>query len=156
MPRYTGDMKLTYETGIATFAQFIVLSLLNILTETASIVTTCHSKGQNCLTNSLSSIGYFMLLVIWFGMIWILGYFTQKRRSRRLCLLLIGVEGLIIVIALFNASNHKDVIGLLTSLVDAGFGLWVALLAIRLLRARGGRIVASERSRRRNRPGTEL
>lgn len=150
-------MKLTYETGIATFAQFIVVSLLNILTGTSSIVTTCHSKGQNCLTNSLSSVGYFMLIVIWFGMIWILGYFAQKRRSSRLSFLLIGAEVLITVIALFNANhNHKDLLGLITSLIDAGFGLWVALLAVRLLRARGGRIVASERSRKRNRPGTEL
>jgi uncharacterized membrane protein len=154
--RYTGSMKITYETGIATLAQFSVLGLLNIGNSLNSIVTTCHTHGSNCLTNSLTSILFFMLAVIWFGMVWSAGYFAQKRRSKRLCLLLIGGEALTAIVALSNAKHHTDVLSLFTSLADIGFAVWVSLLAFRLIRARGGRIVASERSRKRHRPSTTL
>jgi hypothetical protein len=148
-------VKLTYETGIATLVQFIVLSLLNIATQTTAVVTSCRHT-TNCVTTSLSSTAYFMLIVIWFGLVWQLGYRAQKKRSRNLCLLLIAAEGLIAIIALSNAKHHNDIIGLITSLTDIGLAVWVALLAVRLLRARGGRIVASERSRQRHRPDTKL
>ena len=149
-------MKLTYETGIATFTQFVALSLLNIVTQTSSIITTCHTKGESCLTNSLSSIAYFLLIVVWFAIVWQLGYFAQKRRSRRLCLLLIAVEFMVLVVSISNARHHNDVLGLVTSLVDTLLAIWVITLSVRLLRARGGRIVASERSRRRTRPDTKI
>jgi hypothetical protein len=148
-------MKLTYETGIATVIQFAVLSLLNIGTQLNSIVTTCHTHGSTCLTNSLSSIGYFLLIVIWFGLIWVLGYFTQKRRSRRLSMALVAAEFLILVISISNARHHTDVLGLMTSVVDACFAIWVIALAVRLMRARGGRIVSSERARRRRHADTD-
>jgi hypothetical protein len=148
-------MKLTYETGIATVIQFAVLSLLNVGTQLNSIVTTCHTHGSNCLTNSLSSIGYFLLIVIWFGLIWVLGYFTQKRRSRRLGLALVTAEFLILVVSISNARHHTDVIGLVTSVADTGFAIWVIALAVRLMRARGGRIVSSERARRRRHADTD-
>lgn len=149
-------MKLTYETGIATLVQFIVLSLLNIATQVTSIVTTCHAKSSNCLTNALSSTGYFMAIVIWFAIVWILGYMAQKRRSRRLSVLLISAEAMIVIIALHNAKAHTDIIGLVTSLIDIALALWVIWLAFHLFRAGSRRIVASERSRRRHRPDTEL
>jgi len=145
-----GGVKLTYETGIATLVQFIALSLLNIGTQLTSIVTTCHSHSSNCLTNSLSSIGYFLLIVIWFGLVWVLGYFAQKHRSRRLCLTLIFAEFMILVVAISNARHHTDVLGFITSLADVGLAMWVVYLAVRLMRARGGRIVSSERARRRH------
>ncbi len=149
-------MKLTYETGIASFTQFIIVSLLNIGTQTVSIVSVCSARSNNCLTNALTSIGYFMLIVIMFGTVWQLGYRAQMKRSRRLCQLLIATEALIALIALFNARHHTSVLGLVTSLADFGLCIWVALLAFRLMRARGGRIVASQRARRRHRPDTDL
>ena len=149
-------MRITYETGIATFVQFVVLSLLNIATVTNSIITTCHSHGDSCLTNSLSSVVYYLLIVVWFGVVWQVGYRAQLRRSRRLCQLLILVEGFVALIAIFNARHHNDTLGLIVSALDASFAIWVIYLATRLLRARGGRIVASERSRRRRHPNTDL
>ena len=149
-------MKLTYETGIATLVQFIVISLLNIGTQITSVVTTCATKNGNCLTNALSSTGYFMLIVIWFAIVWMLGYQAQKRRSRRLSFILIGTELLIIVIALTNLRHYTDILGLITSLADIILASWVIMLAVRLMRAGGRRIVASERARRRSRPSTEL
>lgn len=150
-------MKLTYETGIATLIQFVTISVLNIATQITATVNACTTKGgQSCTTGSFTSILYYMLIVAWFGIIWALGYQTQQRRSRRLSVLLIAVEFGVFVIAYHNARAHKDMIGLITSLVDIGFAIWVSWLAFRLFRARGGRIVASERARRRKRPATDL
>ena len=149
-------MRITYETGIATFVQFVVLSICNIVTLTTSIVSTCHSRGNSCLTTSLSSVAYYLLIVTWFGLVWQLGYRAQLHRSRRLCQLLIVVELFVGLIAVFNARHYNDTLGLIVSVVDAVFAIWVIYLSIRLLQARGGRIVASERARRRRNPNTEL
>jgi hypothetical protein len=142
-------MKITYETGIASLVQFITISLLNIGTQVTSVITTCHSKSANCLTGAFSSTGYFMIIVIWFGIIWMIGYQAQKKRSRLLCLSLIFIEFLVAVIAYHNAKHFPDILSLVTSIVDVALALWVIFLAIRLLRDRGGRIVGSERARKR-------
>ncbi len=149
-------MKLTYETGIATQAQFIVISLLNIATQITATVTTCHSKKDSCLTSVFSSTGYFMVIVLWFGFIWMLGYMAQQRRSRKLSLCLIGAEFLVLVVSISNARHHTDILGLATSVIDALLAIWVISLAVRLMLAGNRRIVASERSRRRHRPTTDL
>lgn len=148
-------MKITYETGIATLVQFVALSLLNIAYLVVSIVSTCHSKHDSCLTNSLSSILYFMLIVICFAVIWLIGFRAQSLRSRRLCILLIGIEFFVFVITLYDAKGNKNLLGLLIDVINALLAVWVIALAIRLMRARGGRIVASERSRARRRPSRD-
>ena len=149
-------MKLTYETGIATQVQFIIISLLNIATQITAAVTSCHSKKDSCLTGTFSAAGYFMVIVLWFGFIWMLGYMAQQRRSRKLSICLIGVEFLVLVVSVANARHHTDLLGLVTSLIDALLAAWVISLAVRLMLAGNRRIVASERSRRRHRPNIEL
>jgi hypothetical protein len=142
-------MKLTYETGIATFIQFIALSFLNIANGVNSVVTTCRHESTDCVGNILVSIIFFMLVVGWFGAVWVLGYYAQERRSYRLALALIGAEGLIALIALFNAKHNTDYLSLATSLIDLVLALWIVLLAFRLMRSRGKRITAKHRPRRR-------
>lgn len=138
-------MRLTYETGVATFVQFVVISLLTFGSQVSSIVGSCTGEHKNCITNSLSSILYFMLLVLWFGFIWILGYSAQKRRSRQLCRLLIAVEVGVMMIALFDLKRHTTSLGLITSAADLLLAAWVIYLALRLKRARGGRIRSTKR-----------
>jgi len=142
-------MKLTYQTGIATFIQFVILSLLGIANGFNSVISTCRHDSTNCVSNLIVSLIFFILTVAWFGAVWVLGYMAQERRNRRLAQLLICAEGLIALIALFNAKHHTDFLSLLTSMLDLGLAIWIVVLAFRLMRAGGGRVVSRQRARRR-------
>lgn len=140
-------MRLKYETAIATLIQFIVLVFLNIGTGTVSVITTCHDNNGDCVSNMIVSLIFFLLITLWFGFIWILGYTAQERRSRRLAQALIIAEVMVVVVALFNARHHTDPLSLITSLIDFGLGIWVIMLAYRLMKAGGARIVTKQRPR---------
>lgn len=142
-------MKLTYETGKATFIQFGVLSLMNIGTGLNSIVTTCHTQKGDCVSNTLVSLVFYILIVGWFGFIAALGYAAQEKRSNRLAYLLIAAELLIMMVAFINVRGHTDVLSLATSVADLILASWVIYLAIRLIRSRGRRIVNKQRARKR-------
>jgi uncharacterized membrane protein len=144
-------VRLTYETGIAAFIQFIVVSLFILVTQLGSAVVSCV-KGQNCVTNLITSIAFFILTAIAFGVVWLIGYAAQNRRSRRLTRFLICVEIGIALIALFSIklnSHSRNVIGLIASFGMLVMAAWVISLAFRLMRAGGGRVVASNGRRRR-------
>jgi hypothetical protein len=147
-------LQLTYETGTGTLVQFIVLSLLNIATGAHSVVTTCQKDGGNCVSNLIVSMIFYMLVVGWFAFVWVLGYAAQDRRSKRLAQALIIAEFCIAMLAFFNIRhrNPGDVISLITSFVDLVLALWIMSLAFRLMRAKGGRVVSSQRTRRRPTP----
>jgi len=134
--------KLKYETSIVTFIQFVAMSFLYLLINLGSIITTCHGGSSNCVSNSISSITLSILVIIAFGCLWLLGYYVQNRRNRRLALLLIAVEAGIFIIELLDAHNFTNILGLFTSLLDMLLALWVIALAFRLFRAKGGRIVS--------------
>jgi hypothetical protein len=138
-------MHLKYQTAVATLVQFILLSLLGIANGLNSIVTTCHSSGSDCVSNTIVSLIFFILTAAWFGAIWIVGYAAQERRSKRLAQLLICGEGLVALVAYFNARHHTDALGLITSIVDLILALWIITLAFRLMRSSGGRIVTKQR-----------
>ena len=141
-------MKLTYQTGIVTMIQFIVLSFLGIANGANSVVTTCRHDGTDCVSNLIVSIIFFLLTAIWFGAIWVLGAMAQESRNKKLALLLIAAEGFIALIASFNAKHHTDALGLGTSLIDLILAAWVIILAWRLMRAEGKRITPGGRRRR--------
>lgn len=150
-------MRFRYETGAITLVQFIVLSLLGIANGLNSIVTTCHADGHDCISNLIVSLIFFIITATWFAFIWILGYTAQERRSKRLAQALIAAEAMIALIAYFNARHHTDWLSLLTSLIDLILAIWVITLAFRLMRAKGGRVVARQHGRRRRRsPTTDL
>ena len=142
-------MKLTYETGTATLIQFIALSLLNLANGANSVVTTCTREGSDCVSNLLVSIIFYILAVIWFGFLWVLGFAAQDRRSKRLAQVLIGAELFVVMIAYFNARHHSDFLSLATSVIDLVLASWVIFLAFRLMRAKGGRVVVRPRRQRR-------
>ena len=145
----SASMKLTYQTAVATLIQFITLSFLGIANALDSIITTCIHQKSECVSNLIVSIIFFILTAAWFGLVWLLGYAAQERRSKRLAQLLICAEGFIALIAFFNAHHHTDILGLLTSLVDLLLAGWIIVLAFRLMRSNGGRVVARSRARRR-------
>ena len=150
-------MKITYQTATATTVQFIILGLLNIINGLASIITTCTHQGGDCIGNILSSIIFYILIVGWFGIVLVLGYAAQERRSKRLAQILIAAEATIILVALFNVKlslkYHNGILGLLTSVIDVALAIWVITLAYRLMKAGGGRIVKhGTKARVRKRP----
>lgn len=149
-------VKITYQTSIATFIQFILLSLLGIANGANSVVTTCRTDSTNCVSNLIVSLIFFILTALWFGAIWVLGSIAQERRSRRLAQLLIAVEAGIALVAYFNAKHHNNILGLATSLLDLGLAVWVIFLAYRLMKLGGGRAVVRRRRRRpHKRPNNE-
>lgn len=142
-------MKLKYETAVATLIQFVLLTFLNIATGLSSVVSECHKDSSNCVSNLLVSLIFFLLISVWFGFIWILGFAAQDRRSKRLARVLIVAEVFIALIALFNAKHHTSALSLATSLIDLALAIWVIALAYRLSRADGGRIMSKPRARQR-------
>jgi hypothetical protein len=143
-------MKLTYETAVATMIQFIVLTLLSIPNGLTSIISTCHNSSADCTSNAIVSLIFFLLTAAWFAILWVIGFFAQDRRSRLLAWALIGAESLVMIVTLFNIKHRTDALGLITSILDFGFAIWVIILAFRLSRAKGGRILASNRARNRH------
>jgi hypothetical protein len=144
-------MKLRYETGIAAMAQFLVVVLLNFVGAIVSAIGSCHeaTSTYSCVSDIGIDLFYVILLAGWFGFVWILAYAAQDRRDHRLATLLMGAEAMILVVSLFNAKHYPNILGLITSLIDAAFAVWVLWLAFRLTRAKGGRITATTKSRRR-------
>jgi preprotein translocase subunit SecG len=142
---HTRYMRLKYETGTATLIQFTTLALLGIPDAIVSIISSCSKPHTACVTNSFFSVVFFILVTGWFCTVWILGSITQQRRSRRLAWLLV---------ALFNSRHDSNVLTRGTSVLDVLLAAWVIFLAVRLARAKGGRIVSSARSRRRKPPLT--
>lgn len=137
--------KLKYETSIVTFIQFITMSVLYFLINLGSIISTCRDQSYNCVSNSISSITLSIAVVIAFGCLWILGYLVQNRRNKRLAGLLIIIETGILIVELLDAHNFPNIFSLITSLIDALLAGWVIVLAMRLYRAKGGRIVSRRR-----------
>lgn len=141
-------MRLNYHTGIATLVQFVVMSLLFIINGIQAVTNGCTKQGGNCIDAVFVSVVFFILAALWFGSIWILGFFAQDRRSQKLAYLLIAVELAVIAVASFNARNETDTLRQATSLIDIALASWVILLAYKLSRSKGGRIMAGGRKRR--------
>jgi hypothetical protein len=142
-------MRLTYETGVATMIQFILLSFLNIANSADSIITTCTHSGGSCATNMLSSVVYYILLVSWFGVVAAIGYSAQAKRSKRMSRYLIASELAIFLVAAVNIKlgikAHSGALSLFTSFADLVFSVWIMTLAYRLMRAGNARVVSRRR-----------
>jgi hypothetical protein len=146
--------KLRYETGTATLIHFIVMMLFGFLNAISSIIDGCKdSDALGCIQSSGISFIFVLVTAGWFGFLAMVGYAAQDQRSHRLARLLMAAEVLVLLVALFNAKHYPNILGLITSLVDGAFAVWIITLAFRLSRAKGGRItVPSTTNRPRRRP----
>lgn len=133
-------MAVKYQTGVSTLAQFIVMVILNFVGGITGTAQQCSASSSDCVGNIILSLLFFLLISFWFGFVWILGYSVQDRRNKRLAQLLVATEAMILLVSLFDAKHHPNILGLLTSLTDAGFAIWTIVLAWRLVRANGGRV----------------
>lgn len=148
----TNVIKLRYETGVVTLVQFLVLVLLNFIGAIVSSIGTCYdaTTTYDCVSGVGIDVLYVILIAAWFGFVTVLAYAAQDRRERRLAWLVMASEGMILLISLFNARHYPNILGLITSLADAGFAVFIIYLAFRLSRAKGGRITASYARTRRH------
>ena len=136
-------VRLTYQTGIATTIQFIAVSVLNFTSGIYSSVNQCISSSgsSSCVGDVVLQIGYFLVITIWFGALWLAGFAAQDRRSRRISQLLIMGEGIVFLIGLFGLMHHKQsILPLIISIFEVATSIWIAWLAFRLIRAKGGRV----------------
>jgi FlaA1/EpsC-like NDP-sugar epimerase len=146
-------VKLTYQTGIATLFQFLLLSFLTLASQIVSVVSTCRKDSGNCIGNLSISIILYLLVAIIFGDIWLLGYAAQSWRSKRLAQLLICVEGFIALVALFSVKlslSNKNIAETVGSLCFLALAVWIIILAFRLMRSGGKRITGNQQRRRRH------
>jgi magnesium-transporting ATPase (P-type) len=141
-------MRLTYQTSVATFIQFVIVSLFTLVSQAVSTVSSCHQNGSNCVSNLLVSIIFYIVVAVAFGGIWLVGYGAQARRSRRLAQLLICIEAFFALLALLsiklNASS-RSAAGLFASFGMLILSAWVLTLAFRLMRAGNRRVVNRQR-----------
>lgn len=147
--------KLTYQTAVASLVQFIVIMILGIPDNVINIVSTCHSDGSNCVSNMIATIIFYILTGAWFGIILLVAYAAQHRRSRQFAVILIGFEFITLVVAGYIDFRHdSNWLSKGTSLLDALLSLWVIYLAIRLFLTGNKRMVSKgnpiARARRRS------
>jgi hypothetical protein len=142
-------LKLKYETGVAATFQFIVLTVLNFISGISSSVSQCLNGTGGCVSDVVLAILYFLVITVWFGALWLAGFAAQDRRSRRIAQFLILAEGLVFLVGLYGFKRHsQSIISALISLAEIITSAYVAWLAFRLMRAKGGRV----RTRARRRP----
>lgn len=135
-------MRFKYQTSYATFLQFVVVVLLSLLNDLINIISTCHSKSDQCISNTIPSVILFILTAGWFAIIMLMGYYVQLKRDRKLTVVLIGAELVILAVAAYiNFPHEKGLTNKFTSLVDAGFAIWVIYLSINIFLANKKRIV---------------
>jgi cytochrome c biogenesis factor len=139
-------MKLRYETGTATLIQLGVVTLLGFINQVGASVSSCLNDASECVGDSFVSLVFVILLGVWLGIVSTIGYAAEEKRSRRLAIVLIGCEFLIFMVAAFNARHTTNLFERLTSLTDLFIAIWIMVLAFRLARANGGRIVSRSRA----------
>ena len=134
--------RLTYQTAVISLTQFIVIMILGVTITVINIVSTCHSDQSNCVSNMIVTLIFYLLTAGWFGIIMLIGYTAQRRRSRQFAVILIGFELITLVVAGYIDFPHdSNVLSKFTSLLDAALSLWVIYLAFRLFMSGGKRIV---------------
>lgn len=143
-------MKLRYQTGIASFIQFVVGAGLSFVNQFYSSVSGCI-RGSQCITNTIGSIVIVIITAAWFGFVAILGYSAQDRRSQKLARILLLAEAAIILVALYDIKAPPNLLGRITSIIDVFLAIWTIVTAIHLMRAKGGRLVAKNKTRKRTR-----
>jgi hypothetical protein len=142
-------MHLRYETGIGTLVQFVATTALSFIGALVSIIGGCTGGvNANCVSNTLVSLILLILIIFALGFLLVLGFAAQERRSSRLAKLLIVSEILAAIIYLYDTQHALNILERLTNIASCLLAIWVIILAWRLSRAKGGRIV-KVRSRRR-------
>lgn len=145
------NMKLHYQTGTATFIQLAVVVFLIVLNNLVAFIQACTANASNCVVTAFLSMVIIVGAGLWFMALSALGYAAQERRSPRLAKILIGAQLFTAFIALMIVRLPGNWMAGLSAFVTLVVAVWVAVLAYRLSKAKGGRIVQKAQTRRARR-----
>ncbi len=145
--------KLKYETGVAATIQFIIITLLNFIKGISGSVSQCLNSSSGCAGNIVLAIIYFLAITVFFAALWITGFAAQDRRSRKIAGALIGVEFLVLLVGLYELMHHThSILSVITGIAEVVTSAWISWLALRLIRAKGGRVRTRSRKHRPSQP----
>jgi hypothetical protein len=145
-------MTIRYETAITTFAQLAVATLFVMLGGVFDTVKHC-TEASDCVANSFLWLIIVFMVAIWFIMLCSLGYLAQEKRSYKLARLLIAGELFTAFITFMLFSHPSSPISAIGALTVFGLSVWTIILAWRIYKARGSRIVTpAQKTRPRRRP----
>ncbi len=138
--------KLSHQTAVVSLIQFVTIASLAIPNTIISIISSCHSDSTGCVSNMVASIIFYILTAVWFGLIMIIGFLAQKRRSRQFAVILICFEFFTLGVAGYIDFPHDpNFLSKATSLLDVILSLWVIYVSIRLIMSGTNRIVSKEK-----------
>src|SRR5579862_1686611 len=142
-------MTLTHQTSVATFIQFVIVSLFTIVTQLVTTVNGCRKESvSNCLGDLTVAIIFYIFVAVVFGAVWLIGYMAQDKRSKRWTQLLLCVEGFFALLALFSIklnTSSRSFLGSIASFVMLLLSVWIISLALRLLKAGNQRVTRRRR-----------
>lgn len=142
-------MKLHYQTGTATFIQLALVMLLIVINNLVGFIIACTSDSSECAISAMFSLVFIIFSGIWFIFVSAVGYAAEEKRSSKLAYVLIAGQ-LVTLGAAYGFSQYpSNWFGAVSSVVIMLSCVWIIVLAWRLSRAKGGRIVS--RATRRTR-----
>ncbi|HEY1644913.1 MAG TPA: hypothetical protein VGF75_00830 [Candidatus Saccharimonadales bacterium] len=134
--------RLTYQTAAVSLAQFIVINILGVPNTIINIISTCHNDNSNCVSNMIVSLVFYIMTAVWFLIVVLVAYASQKKRSRQFAVILGGLEFITLIVSGYIDFPHdSNVLSKLTSLIDALLSVWIIYLALRLFISGNRRMV---------------
>lgn len=122
----------------AAFIQAIILVVLTAINGVYSGLTSClGSHKTDCTTNSALAVVLVVLAIIWFGFLAAMAYAAWIRRTISLISLFIILEIISLGVSLFDLAHGDNVIGSITSVIDALAAAWVLYMSYYLFKVRG-------------------
>lgn len=142
-------MRLHYQTGTATFIQLVVVLFLIVLNNVIAFIQDCFIRDAGCVAPAFVSMVMIVFAGIWLMILSVIGYAAQERRNKRVAYTLMGLQAFTMLIALMLARLPGNWFAGVSAVIAAVLAGWVIILAFRISRAKGGRIVQRQRPRRR-------
>ncbi|HEU4984148.1 MAG TPA: hypothetical protein VFT58_00795 [Nitrososphaera sp.] len=140
-------MRLRYQTGTATFIQLATAMFLIVINNVIAFISACTEESSECAITAMFSLVFIIMSGLWFLAVSAIGYGAEDRRSGKLAYVLIIAE-LMTIAAAFGFFQHpSNWFSGLSALVIIVLAAWIIVLAWRLSRAKGGRIVHRPRKR---------
>lgn len=143
-------MNLHYQTGTATFIQLAIVMFLIVMNNIITFIATCTSETSECAITAMFSLIFIIMAGVWFLAVSAVGYAAQDKRSSKLSYALIAAELLTLAAAYGFSQYPSNWFGSLSAVVIMLSCAWIILLAWRLSRAKGGRIVTGAARRARH------
>lgn len=144
-------MTLRYETGITTFLQLALTALFVVIGGVSDMIKSCRDGASSCVTSSFLWLVILLFVIGFFMSLTALGYFAQTKRSSRLAKLLLVVELGIAAVSYKLLTASSSVLSTIGAFVILVLSLTTVWLAWRIIRAKGRRIVATNRTTQRPR-----